>query len=82
MPTSTITSKGQVTIPKEIREAMGIEPGDRVVFRMDASGRVVVEPETVDLLELEGCLVPRRTGVTVEAMNRVVRNRRPPSDRS
>ena len=78
MPTSTITSKGQVTIPKEIRHLMGLEPGDRVVFRADASGRVVVEPATVDLLDLEGCLDPSRTGVTVEEMNRVIRDRKLP----
>lgn len=78
MSTSTITSKGQVTIPKEIRDQMGLEPGDRVVFRTDASGRVVVEPATVNLLDLEGCLEPSRKGVTVDEMNQVIRDRRLP----
>ena len=36
---SQVSSKGQVTIPKEIREALGIAEGDRVVFEADG-GRV------------------------------------------
>jgi antitoxin PrlF len=46
MPT-TVTSKGQVTIPKPIRDRLGIEPGSAVDFRMDADGRIV-------LLKVEG----------------------------
>lgn len=33
-----VTTKGQVTIPKEIRDALGIEPGDEVVFEQTESG--------------------------------------------
>ena len=39
---TTVTSKGQVTIPKEIRVLLGIEPGHAVDFRMDEDGRVVI----------------------------------------
>jgi AbrB family looped-hinge helix DNA binding protein len=39
---TTVTSKGQVTIPKPIRDRLGIEPGSAVDFRMDADGRVVL----------------------------------------
>lgn len=41
--TTTVTSKGQVTLPKRVREAAGIKPGDRVDVRATASGGVYIE---------------------------------------
>ena len=66
MPAATLTSKGQITIPKEIREALGIRTGDRIAFRLRHDGIVEMEPETVDLLSLRGILQPRIRGVTLE----------------
>jgi antitoxin PrlF len=40
---TTVTVKGQVTIPKSVRDAAGIKPGDRVEVRATASGAVVIE---------------------------------------
>jgi AbrB family looped-hinge helix DNA binding protein len=45
MPTTTLTSKGQVTIPKEVRERLGLSEGDRLEFVFDERGRVIVRPE-------------------------------------
>jgi antitoxin PrlF len=42
MPT-TVTSKGQVTLPKTVRKAAGIEPGDKVDVRATASGGIYIE---------------------------------------
>lgn len=39
---TTLTSKGQVTIPKRVREHLGLKPGSAVEFRLDEDGRVVV----------------------------------------
>jgi antitoxin PrlF len=39
---TTVTSKGQVTIPKAVRDLLGIKPGTAVTFEMDQDGRVVV----------------------------------------
>jgi antitoxin PrlF len=39
---STVTSKGQVTIPKQVRELLGIKPGNEVAFELAEDGRVVV----------------------------------------
>jgi len=39
-----LTSKGQVTLPKRIREHLGLKPGDRVEFAIRSDGAVVVEP--------------------------------------
>ena len=66
MPATTLTSKGQITIPKEICEALGIRTGDRVAFRLRNDGVVEMQPETVDLLSLRGILKPRIQGVTLE----------------
>ncbi len=73
MPSATITSKGQITIPKAVREELGLRVGDRVAFRILDDGRVIVEPETIDLRELRGVLRPRRKGVTVSQMDAAIR---------
>jgi AbrB family looped-hinge helix DNA binding protein len=75
MPTATLTSKGQITIPKPIRAVLELEPGDRVAFRVDEEGRVILEAETVDLMSLYGALKPTVQGVTVEEMGHAVRAR-------
>ena len=74
MPASTVSSKGQVTIPKQVREALGVDAGDRVLFVVRDDGVVELRPETVDLLDLVGILEPPNgTHVTVEEMNEGVR---------
>lgn len=40
---TTVTSKGQVTIPKPVREHLGIGPGSRVDFRRTADGNILIE---------------------------------------
>jgi antitoxin PrlF len=75
LPASRITSKGQITLPKAVREALGVEAGDRVSFRIGDDGVVVLEAETVDLTVLRGSVRARRRGVTVERMAEVVRQR-------
>jgi antitoxin PrlF len=41
--TTTVTSKGQVTIPKSVRDHLGIGPGSKVDFRRSADGGIVIE---------------------------------------
>jgi AbrB family looped-hinge helix DNA binding protein len=73
MPTATITSKGQITIPKAIRDAMGVGPGDRLRFVQREDGTVVVEPLTVDVRTLKGMFRHKVTrAVTVEEMNAAI----------
>ncbi|MBL8696607.1 MAG: AbrB/MazE/SpoVT family DNA-binding domain-containing protein [Planctomycetes bacterium] len=75
MTSTTLTAKGQITLPKEIRDRLHLRPGDRVNFRQKADGSIVVEAESVDLLALQGTVKPRRLGVTIEQMNRDIRKR-------
>ena len=76
MPTATVTSKGQITIPKIVRDELGLREGDRVAFRILDDGSVIVEPETVDLLDLAGVLKPQRKGVTLADMDKAIRNQK------
>jgi AbrB family looped-hinge helix DNA binding protein len=75
MSTSTLTSKGQTTIPKDVRERLNLQPGDRLEFVIDQDGRVLVLPASIDASELAGMLKPPARPVTVEEMNRTVRKR-------
>ena len=56
MATATITSKGQVTIPKEVREALGLETGDRIEFALEPDGSVSMRPARHSARELYGYL--------------------------
>lgn len=46
--TTTMTVKGQVTIPKAVREATGIKPGDAVEVRATTAGAVIIEKPKAD----------------------------------
>jgi len=49
MPTSTLTSKGQITLPKEIRDQLHLKTGSKIAFVTDSSGRVVLNLSWVTL---------------------------------
>jgi AbrB family looped-hinge helix DNA binding protein len=73
MPTATVTSKGQVTLPRKIREALRIRPGDRIDFVLGENGEVRVRAGELDVGELRGLLrVPGRRPVTLEAMEEAI----------
>lgn len=73
MPSAKLTSKGQITIPKEVRRALGLHTGDRLAFRVRDNGTVVVEAEKVSLQSLRGAVRTKIRGVTVVEMNDVIR---------
>jgi len=73
MAAATLTSKGQVTIPKEVRDALGLETGHRISFRLREDGIVEMEADSVDLMSLFGSIKPKVRGVTVQAMNDAIR---------
>jgi antitoxin PrlF len=77
---TTVTVKGQVTLPKSVREAAGIKPGDKVEARATASGAVVIEKARpsepygarVDRLAARGLM----KGTTTEELMRLTRGDR------
>jgi antitoxin PrlF len=73
MPTAPLTSKGQITLPKQIRERLGLTTDDRVAFHERPDGSVVLEPETVDLLSLRGCVRPQVRRVSIDDMRAAVK---------
>jgi antitoxin PrlF len=64
---SSITAKGQATIPKPIRDYLGLKPGDRIKFFMHPNGSVVLLPK-LPVTVLRGIVKPRRPPVTIEEM--------------
>lgn len=73
MPVSTLTTKGQITIPKPIREHLKLRTGHRVDFYIDPKGRVILQPLNGDIRDLRGSIpLRRRRAVTVEEMNEAI----------
>ena len=54
--TRTVTSKGQVTIPKRVREQLGISPEDKVTFFIDDTGRVELRSTSYQWKDLRGAV--------------------------
>jgi antitoxin PrlF len=72
MATSVITSKGQITIPKSVRERLGVDVGDRVEFVETDRGVFTIVAATRDVKDLKGIVPKPANPVSVEDMNRVI----------
>lgn len=71
MSAATLTSKGQITLPRAVRQRLGVGAGDRLEF-IETDGGYLVVPATRDVQALKG-IVPRpRRPVSVEQMNKVI----------
>lgn len=71
MSEATVTSKGQITIPADIRKALGLTTGERVIFTQLDDGTTVMRAKTRSILELKGLLKTGRgrRKVGVQEMN-------------
>ena len=70
MSSATITSKGQTTIPKDIREALDLQPKDKVEFTLLPDGTVIMRAKRRSILELHGLLhSPERKTIPLENMS-------------
>lgn len=76
MASATVTSKGQVTIPKSVRKTLGVEAGDRLDFIVEDRSRVLVRAANRDLGSLKGLLQrPGRPPVSLEQMEDAIQRR-------
>jgi antitoxin PrlF len=69
MAFATVTSKGQTTIPLEVRTAAKLRPGDRIHFTVLADGTIILRPKNRSIRDIS-IKAPTRKRVAVEDMNR------------
>jgi len=73
MPTSTLTSKGQLTLPKQIRDLLKVGAGDAVDFVLGSDGEIRVRAGHVDVRDLRGLLHKAgRRPVTLDEMDAAI----------
>ena len=75
MATATLTGKGQITIPVEVREALRLDSGDRVEFVEVEPGRFEIVPATRSVTALKGMFGKSKRTVSIEEMNAAIAKR-------
>jgi len=66
---ANISTKGEVTIPRELGERLGLQAGDQIAWSLLSNGTVVMRPKTRRVVDLVGMLTrPGQPGVTVDEM--------------
>lgn len=80
MSEARLNIRGQITVPRDIRERLHLKPGDKVRFRIADSGQVAVEVAKYQLRELYGMIQSKgQKPVSLEAMDEAIRHRfKPP----
>lgn len=70
MPESTITAKGQTTVPADVRALVQAKPGTRLVWSVTPDGTIIVRAKTKSILDMAGMLKPPKgKRVAIEDMN-------------
>jgi AbrB family looped-hinge helix DNA binding protein len=72
MPTATITSKGQVTLPREVRVSLGASAGDRLDFIRMEDGNFAIVLATHSIRSLKGVIPRPAVPVSLEEMNEAI----------
>ena len=75
MVAATVTSKGQITLPKRVRDHLKLQSGQRVEFLIDDDGTVTVWPVTADVTSLQSVLPPPPHSLTLDEIDQVIRER-------
>jgi len=69
---ATLTIKGQITLPKPLRDRLHLQPGDKVEFLIDQSGQVRLLPVTMPISRLKGMTPPPRKPLSLEEMDAAI----------
>lgn len=80
MTTAVLTSKGRVTIPKNVRDRLNVDSGDRVEFVEIEPGVFTLVAATCDVRELKGLIPKPSRPVRLAGMNRAIRHRQRSKD--
>ncbi|RTX94337.1 AbrB/MazE/SpoVT family DNA-binding domain-containing protein [Pseudomonas sp. C 49-2] len=72
MATATLTSKGQITIPVQVRTALGLETGDRVEFVEMEDGKFAMIVASKTVHDLKGLIRKPAKAVSLDEMNRAI----------
>jgi antitoxin PrlF len=72
MSSATVTSKGQITIPKDVRERLRLRPGTRVRFVVTGDNAATLRRDTGSIKDLYGFLAPAPRTATIEEMNEAI----------
>jgi AbrB family looped-hinge helix DNA binding protein len=73
MPTSTLTSKGQITIPKSVRDKLRLRAGDRLDVMTDNRGNLLMRPKNLDFRMLKGRVKsPHKKPISIREMDEIV----------
>jgi antitoxin PrlF len=75
MTTATLTSKGQITIPVQVRQALNVDTGDRVEFVEIEPGRYEFVAAAGTVKQLKGMFGRQTKTVTIEEMNKAIEQR-------
>ena len=69
---ATITSKGQVTVPKPIRDKLHLRAGDKVEFMLEEDGNLRVAPVTASVTQLKGMLPKPSVTLSIAEMDKAI----------
>lgn len=75
MTTATLTSKGQITIPANVRHDLKVDAGDRVEFILIAPGRYEFVAATQSVTELKGMFGKPTKKISIDDMNKAIAQR-------
>lgn len=75
MPKATLTSKGQITLPVEVRRALRVDAGDSLIFEQKGDDAFLIRAASGDIRRLRGVVRAPSTPVTLEAMDAAIRSR-------